>query len=59
MLSKAKKLEIGESLRWDNAPMSCGMIADYLNDGTKQYAVRWICTNWEASLGYTFIQRYA
>jgi hypothetical protein len=59
MFDEIRNLEVGRSIRWENPPMSCGMIADYLNDGTRQYAVRWICTNWEASLGYTLITRHA
>jgi hypothetical protein len=59
MLSRIKKLAVGQSVKWEHAPMSCGMIADYLNDGTKQFSVRWITTNWEASLGYIFVQRVA
>ena len=59
MLKKAESLEVGESLQWENAPLSCSMIADYLNVAGRQFAVRWICTNWEASLGYVLISRCA
>ena len=55
MLNKAKNLEIGHSIKWENSPLSSGMISDALGGG---YAVRWITTNWEASLGYILITRW-
>ena len=53
------ELEVGRSLNWENAPMSSGMIADAINRDGKQFEVRFICTNWEASQGYWKITRHA
>jgi hypothetical protein len=56
---KIRALEVGHSVNWENAPLSCGMIAAALNDGKMQFSVRWITTNWEASQGYIRVTRYA
>lgn len=59
MLKKIKALKVGESIRWEHPSMSSGMLSDYLNQNGKQFEVRFICTNWEASLGYTKVTRFA
>lgn len=58
MLSEIQNLEVGRSIRWENAPLSCGMISDAINRDGKQFEVRWITTNWEASQGYVLITRH-
>ena len=54
MLNKIRDLQVGQSIKWENCPLSCGMVSNALGD---MFSVRWITTNWEASFGYLLITR--
>jgi hypothetical protein len=56
MIKKIKSLRFGESIKWSNCPLSCGMVSDALGSG---FSVRWITENWEASIGHILITRRA
>lgn len=57
MLNRIRNLRVGQSLRWENPPMSAQMIRDAVNVDGRLYRVAWVTTNWEASQGYCSVER--
>lgn len=54
-ISELKALEVGRRAKWENCPLSSGMLSVALGGG---FEVRWITTNWDASTGYLLISRH-